>query len=110
MAPMTDMRTKRSADRDVAIHLLLDAASRSRRGRGMALIDASGRMLAGAGPARETWAAVRAAQRGAMPEGFVYADVVGAGEPMRLATSGGANAPGLSRTAAGVARILTGLA
>jgi hypothetical protein len=108
MTAMTDLRSHRSSHPDEAIHLLLEAVSKSRRGRGIALVDERGRMLAGAGRARETWAAVRAAQgRRAPADGFVSWDVIGGKEPMRLATFG--TPTGLSRTAAGVARILRAL-
>ena len=106
MPSMSDMRTRRSTDRDEAIGLLLAAASRSRGGRGMALIDERGRMLAGAGPAREVWAAVRAGRRGDSAEGFRYTDVAFGGERMRLAAVGAPSGRDLGRTALGLTRIL----
>jgi hypothetical protein len=96
-------------DRDEALDLLLAAASRSRGGRGMALIDGSGRMLAAGGPAREAWEAARAARRGAALDGFSYADVAFGGERMRLIAVEPSNGAALERTAAGLTRILSTL-
>jgi hypothetical protein len=108
MAPMQDLRTKRSESRDEAIHLLLSAVSRAEGGSGIALVDDRGRLLAGAGAARQMWAAVRASQwRGRPAVGFVSEPIPCVGEPMRLATFGPASS--VSRAAKGVARIVTTL-
>ena len=107
---MQDLRTKRTAHPDVAIGYLLDSVSKSHAGRGIALIDDRGRMLAGSGSPREMWSAVRAAQLITQgknaSEGFVAMPVVGAPEPLRLASFG---VSGMKRAAVGVARILRGL-
>jgi hypothetical protein len=102
---MQDLRTKRSAHPDEALHYLLDAVSRSHAGRGIALVDERGRMLAGAGSPREMWSAVRAAQGKAKGEGFVSMPVDGAREPLRLTAFGRFSGGGMRRAAAGVARI-----
>jgi hypothetical protein len=104
---LMDLRTKRSAHRDEAIHFLLDAVARSHAGRGIALLDERGRVLAGAGSPREMWAAVRAAQGwSARADGVVLAPVVGTEEPLCVAAFGIRPGSGVARVAAGVARIL----
>jgi hypothetical protein len=106
---MIDLRTRRSTDRDEAIKHLLDAVSMAHGGRGIALVDERGRMLAGSGAPHEMWVAVRSARRGSegVGEGFRSATVEGAEEPLHLAAFGlGRGERGLDRAALGVARIL----
>jgi hypothetical protein len=103
---MQDLRTKRSAHPDLAIGYLLDSVSKSHAGRGIALIDERGRMLAGSGAPSEMWSVVRAAQRKTQSEGFVTMPVMGTPERLRLASFG---VSGMQRVAVGVARILRGL-
>ena len=106
---MVDLRTKRSADRDEAIRHLLDAVSMAHAGRGIALVDEHGRMLAGSGSPHEMWAAARGAWRGdeSEGEGFLRTRVAEAEEPLCLAAFGiEPGGPGLHRAALGVARIM----
>jgi hypothetical protein len=106
---MIDLRTRRSGDRDEAIKHLLDAVSMAHAGRGIALVDERGRMLAGSGLPHEMWAAARGAWRGAdlADEGFLCTSVAEAEEPLRLAAFGvDPGGQGLRRAALGVARIL----
>jgi hypothetical protein len=107
--PMIDWRTKRSADRDEALSHLLDAISTSHAGRGVALVDERGRLLAGAGSPHEMWAAARGAWKDDLStdRGLFHAPVAGAEEPLRLAAFAvDPSSLGLHRAAVGVARIL----
>jgi hypothetical protein len=105
---MVDLRTRRSADRDEAIKHLLDAVSMAHAGRGIALVDEQGRMLAGSGSPHEMWAAARGAWRGhdSAGEGFLSTRVAETDEPLCIAAFGVEGRLGLHRAALGVARIM----
>src|SRR5580704_14775332 len=70
---MKERRTKRSTERDEAVQHLLLAVALAQGGRGIALVDDRGRLLAGSGSPRQMWAAARVAQgrRGLDGQGFV---------------------------------------
>jgi hypothetical protein len=107
---MHERRTKRSTDREVATQYLLEALASATLGRGVALLDEKGRLLAGAGSSREMWAVARAVQgrspsaRGA---GFGCAWIETQTECLRLAAVGlERNARELGCAAEAVGRIL----
>jgi hypothetical protein len=89
---------------------LLDAFASKAQGRGVALLDERGRLLAGAGSSREMWAVARAVQArraSARGEAFGCAWIETPIECLRLAALGlDGGAPELGRVAQSVGRIL----
>ncbi len=92
------------------MQLLLDAFASKAQGRGVALLDERGRLLAGAGVSREMWAVARAVQarrNSARGEAFGCAWIETPSECLRLAALGlDGEAAELGRAAQSVGRIL----
>jgi hypothetical protein len=107
---MHERRANRSTDRDQAMQHLLDALASATQGRGVALLDERGRLLAGAGSSREMWAVARAVQArrpSARGEAFGCAWIETEAECLRLAALGlDGDAAELGRAAQSVGRIL----
>jgi hypothetical protein len=106
---MKERRTKRSTDRDEAVQHLLLAVALAQGGRGIALVDDRGRLLAGSGSPRQMWAAARVAQgrRGLDGQGFVSRRIASSEGNLTLAAIGVNQGPeGMGGAAEGVARIL----
>jgi hypothetical protein len=89
---------------------LIDAFAFSIQGRGVALLDERGRLLAGAGSPREMWAVARAVQARSTSvcgEGFGCAWIETHAECLRLAALGlDGSAAELARAARSAGRIL----
>jgi hypothetical protein len=90
---------------------LLAAVSRDEGGRGIALVDDRGRLLAGSGVPREMWAATRLAQGRGVESGpgpgYVSRTILSPEGTLILAAIGvGRGLSGMGRAAEGVARIL----
>jgi hypothetical protein len=82
---MQDRRLCRSDDRERALQLLVEHVSRAAGGRGVALVDDGGRLLAGAGRAGEVWAVVRGVAEESPGQGTARAYIEVADEKLRLA-------------------------
>jgi hypothetical protein len=103
---------KRSGDRDEAVQYLLGAVAEAQGGRGIALVDDRGRLLAGSGASRQMWAAARVAQgrAGICGEGFVSRKIVSVEGSYTLASIGMPQGKaGMGGAADGVTRILRAL-
>jgi hypothetical protein len=85
---MIERRTRRSSSRDEALQLLVETIAERGGGRGVALVDDRGLLLAGAGRTREMWGLARCVSRIdslAPAERPALAHVAGADERLRLA-------------------------
>ena len=108
MPIMEERRTRRSDSRDEALQILVETLSERRGGRGVALVDDRGLLLAGAGKTREMWGLSRCLSRidSLAPDRRpAVAHVAAAGERLRLAMFDLAPVE-LAAAAGGVRRIL----
>jgi hypothetical protein len=109
---MRERRMQRSSDRYEAVQLLLGAVAPARvemEGKGIALVDDRGRLLAGSGSPRQMWAVARVAQGRAKLDGhgFVSRRIASPEGSMTLAAIGVHQGhAGIGGAAEGVARIL----
>jgi len=105
---MQERRIRRSDSRDDALQLLIETVADRAGGRGVALVDDRGMLLAGAGKTREMWGLARCVaqmhlfDRALHPH---YVRVEGANEKLRLAAFALGESD-LSMVAKGVERIL----